>query len=109
MNLIWIIPAKESVADHSFAISIPFPGRSFFCQTHGLLNYGISLHLIINGQEREIKDIKSLAELVRELDISVPHFAVAVNSQVISKSEYDSTVIRDGDNIEIVHAVGGGL
>jgi thiamine biosynthesis protein ThiS len=67
------------------------------------------LHLIINGQKREVRDVNSLTDLVRELDISVPHFAAAVNSQVISKSEYDATVIRDGDKIEIVHAVGGGL
>lgn len=67
------------------------------------------MRLIINGQNREFRDVKSLAELVRELDISVPHFAIAVNSQVISKSGYESTVIRDGDKIEIVHAVGGGL
>lgn len=67
------------------------------------------MRLIINGQNREFRDVSSLAELVRELDISVPHFAVAVNSQVISKAGYESTVIRDGDKIEIVHAVGGGL
>jgi thiamine biosynthesis protein ThiS len=66
------------------------------------------LRLIINGQEREINTVKTLAELVRELDISVPHFAAAVNSQVIPKSRYESTEIRDGDKVEIVHAVGGG-
>jgi len=67
------------------------------------------LLLIINGEEREIGASRTLSDLVRELDLTAPNFAVAVNNQVISKSEYDSTPIREGDQVEIVHAVGGGL
>lgn len=67
------------------------------------------MKLIINGQEKEIAAVNTLAELVLELKITVPHFAVAVNSQVVPKSLYESTGILDGDKVEIVHAVGGGL
>ena len=64
--------------------------------------------LEINGQPREIKSSNNLTELVEELDIQAPHFAIAVNLTVVSKSDYESTQIKDGDKIEIVHAVGGG-
>jgi sulfur carrier protein len=50
-----------------------------------------------------------LEELVQELEINAPHFAVALNYQVIPKSLYNSTVLKEGDKIEIVHAVGGGI
>lgn len=67
------------------------------------------MRLLVNGQERETQTGKTLADLLRELGVSAPHFAVAVNFQVIPKSRYDATELREGDKIEIVHAVGGGL
>ncbi|MFQ5716894.1 MAG: sulfur carrier protein ThiS [Nitrospinales bacterium] len=67
------------------------------------------MRLIINGQERENLVSKTLAELARELDIGAPHFAMALNGDVVPKSQYDTARIKDGDKIEIVHAVGGGV
>ncbi|MFQ5450656.1 MAG: sulfur carrier protein ThiS [Nitrospinaceae bacterium] len=67
------------------------------------------MRIIINGKEREFPSLQNLTELLRELEISSPHFAVAVNHQVVPKSRYQETAIREGDKIEIVHAVGGGL
>ena len=67
------------------------------------------MQLTINGENREIKESKNLADLVKELDIQAPHFAMALNQQVVPKSKYYSTVIKENDQIEIVHAVGGGI
>ena len=64
--------------------------------------------LTINGEKRENFISKTLEELIRELDIQVPHFAVALNYQVVPKSQYGTAKIKHGDKIEIVHAVGGG-
>jgi sulfur carrier protein len=66
------------------------------------------LKLIINGQNRESRS-EILSDLLQELDISSPHYAVALNHQVIPKSQYPSTPLNDGDQVEIVHAVGGGV
>ena len=67
------------------------------------------MQLYINGKERELKTSQTIAEMVRELAINVPHFAIALNYDVISKAEYESTHIKEGDRVEIVHAVGGGI
>ncbi len=66
------------------------------------------MRLIINGEERDVSSCATLNELVKVLDIQAPHFAVAVNLEVISKSNYESTRLNEGDKVEIVHAVGGG-
>lgn len=66
------------------------------------------MKLNINGEEREARSSQNIAELVEELAINIPHFAVALNYQVIPKSQYPTTLIKEGDKIEIVHAVGGG-
>ena len=67
------------------------------------------MELIINGELRQINESQNLAELVKELDIQSPNFAMALNQQVIPRSKYESTTINENDQIEIVHAVGGGI
>ena len=67
------------------------------------------MQLTINGEKRVIKESKNLADLVKELDIKAPNFAMALNQQVVPRSKYDSTSIKENDKVEIVHAVGGGI
>ena len=67
------------------------------------------MELIINGEKREVKKSQNLADLVKELDIQAPNFAMALNQQVVPRSKYDVTLIKESDQVEIVHAVGGGI
>ena len=67
------------------------------------------MKLTINGGKREIVKSQTLEELIRELNIQAPNFAVALNQQVIPKSKYATTAIQENDEVEIVHAVGGGV
>ncbi len=67
------------------------------------------MQLTINGEKREVRESKNLSDLVKELDIQAPNFAMALNQQVVPRSKYDSTSIKENDRIEIVHAVGGGI
>lgn len=67
------------------------------------------MKLTINGEKREIVKSQTLEELIRELSIQAPNFAVALNQQVIPKSKYATTAIQENDEVEIVHAVGGGV
>ena len=65
--------------------------------------------LKVNGIEKNIHSSANLAELLLELEIVSPHCAVALNQEVIPHSKLKQTKIHDGDNVEIVHAVGGGI
>ena len=65
--------------------------------------------LKINGKEKNIYSSDNLADLLLELEIVSPHCAVALNQEVVPNSKLKQTKIHDGDSIEIVHAVGGGL
>ncbi len=66
------------------------------------------MKLIVNGEEKEFDRELTIKELVEELGIKVPNFAVAVGMDVIPKSEYETYKLKDGDRVEIVHFVGGG-
>ncbi len=65
------------------------------------------MQLTVNGELREITS-ENVAALLKELDISGTHVAVAVNLQVVPRSGHDATRLQEGDKVEIVHAVGGG-
>ena len=67
------------------------------------------MRLIINGKEREVQLSLNIQQLLQELDINAPHVAVAVNSCVIPKTNFEKTRLAENDKIEIVSAVGGGV
>ncbi|WP_029520649.1 sulfur carrier protein ThiS [Persephonella sp. IF05-L8] len=67
------------------------------------------MKLKINGEYREFdKDQLTIKELVQELGIKAPNYAVAVGMEVVPKSEYETYQLKDGDVVEIVTFVGGG-
>lgn len=65
------------------------------------------MQVTVNGETRDIRS-GTVTELLRELEISGSHIAVAINLQVIPRARHEATRLNEGDKVEIVHAVGGG-
>jgi sulfur carrier protein len=66
------------------------------------------MRVILNGEEQEIRDDITVAELLRDLHIILQYGAVAVNRRVVRKRDHEATSLKAGDRIEIVRPVGGG-
>ena len=66
------------------------------------------MRVFINGETKEISGTPSLAELIDQLDLPAARIAIELNRAVVRRSEWNNTVLQDGDRIEIVHFVGGG-
>ena len=66
------------------------------------------MKVLVNGEARELDGTPSLAELITELDLPVARIAIELNREVVRRSDWDSTMLKDDDRIEIVHFVGGG-
>jgi sulfur carrier protein len=64
----------------------------------------------INGEEKVLEKELNLNELIKaELDSGEPKgVAVALNFKIIPKQNWSETILKDNDEIEIVHAVQGG-
>ena len=62
----------------------------------------------LNGDSREISGPLSISALLEQLEIDARRVAVELNTAVVKKAAYDSSVINDGDEVEIVNFVGGG-
>ena len=65
------------------------------------------MEIQINGEPRTIKPM-SLLELLGTLDINPARVAVERNRDIVPKREYETTLLADGDTLEIVQFVGGG-
>ena len=62
----------------------------------------------LNGDPHEITRPLSVSALLQQLEIDARRVAVELNLSVVKKAAYDSSVIHDGDEVEIVNFVGGG-
>ena len=61
----------------------------------------------VNGIELGIAG-KTLSEYLAETDYDLKRIAVERNGEIVFKAEYESTVLEEGDNLEVVSFVGGG-
>jgi sulfur carrier protein len=62
----------------------------------------------INGEEKEILDGFNIAALLEELEIRPGRVVVELNRTIISREAQESTSLKEGDVLEIIHFVGGG-
>ena len=62
----------------------------------------------LNGDAHDLPAPLSIAELLARLEIDPRRVAVERNFLVVKRDAYASTVVHDGDEIEIVNFVGGG-
>ena len=67
-----------------------------------------SMYITINGERRELTGETSLAALLAEFELPRGKVAIERNLEIVPKSAYQSTMLADGDRLEIVHFIGGG-
>lgn len=66
------------------------------------------IQITLNGETTSFEGQPSIAEVLKNLPFAVPFSAVAVNRSVIPRSEHEKILLQEGDEVEVVHAVGGG-
>lgn len=66
------------------------------------------MKVMINGTAREVAGRMTVAQAVRTLTESATGVAVAVNDEVVTRSAWETTTLRDSDRVEVLTAVQGG-
>jgi thiamine biosynthesis protein ThiS len=64
--------------------------------------------IILNGDRVDVAAPLTLGTLLVQLGVDPRRVAVEHNLNVVKRASYDTTQIRDGDQVEIVNFVGGG-
>ncbi|HJR07306.1 MAG TPA: sulfur carrier protein ThiS [Pyrinomonadaceae bacterium] len=66
------------------------------------------LRVQVNGEIREVPDELTLGQLVSQLSLAPERVAIELNREVVRRAVWPETQVREGDQVEIVHFVGGG-
>ena len=64
--------------------------------------------LLVNGDPRAVPSDCTVAELIDALGLQTRRIAIAVNQDVVPRSEFATHQLTANDRIEILEAVGGG-
>ena len=66
------------------------------------------MHIQLNGEALDLPDDLSVADLLARLDLAGKRVAVELNLDIVPRSQHATTLLGDGDRVEVVHAIGGG-
>lgn len=62
----------------------------------------------INGKAEDIQE-KTIIDILRTKNVEPRMVAVEVNSELIEREQYETTFLKDGDEIEFLYFMGGGI
>ncbi len=65
------------------------------------------MNLLVNGKQTSLTDVATVSDLIAALEIR-DNVAVELNREIVSRSAFNQRLLADGDEIEIVTAIGGG-
>ncbi len=64
--------------------------------------------MTVNGEPHPWREGLTVEALLEEKAFSFPLKVVLVNQRIVKKAEQASTLLKDGDVVEVVHLIGGG-
>lgn len=62
----------------------------------------------VNGRTMEWTEGMTVETILRICNYTFPMLIVTVNDKLVPKEEYASTVIDDGDDVQVIHLMSGG-
>lgn len=66
------------------------------------------MKVTVNGEPRELPEGTSVAAVVASVTTAPTGVAAALNDEVVTRSSWETTTLRDDDRIEVLTAVQGG-
>jgi len=64
--------------------------------------------ITLNGESVDVPGPVSVTALLESLAIDARRVAVEHNLVILKRAAFDGTIVREGDNVEVVNFVGGG-
>ena len=67
------------------------------------------MNITVAGVKKEVKDGITVAQLIIDEKVETPQYVtVTINDEFVESGTFESTVIKDGDNVEFLYFMGGG-
>jgi len=65
--------------------------------------------LKVNGKEQELNDTLSVSGLIKLNNVSQPDMvSIQLNGNFVIRENYESTLLKEGDEIDFLYFMGGG-
>ena len=67
------------------------------------------MKLTLNGEESDFADGLTASELLAEEQVKIPEMvSVELNGQILKRSDFEKTVLKEGDKMEFLYLIRGG-
>ncbi len=67
------------------------------------------MKLTVNGKDANVRDALTVTDLLIAQSVKMPDMvSVELNGQIIKRSDFQDTVLADGDKVEVLYFMGGG-
>lgn len=66
------------------------------------------MNIQVNGDLREVGENATVADVIADLGLTGKRIAVELNLEILPFTEHASQILKEGDRLELVHAIGGG-
>ena len=67
------------------------------------------MKLTVNGNDVQSKDGTTVRELLVEQSVKMPEMvSVELNGEILSRSDFETTSLKEGDRVEFLYFMGGG-
>ena len=67
------------------------------------------MKITVSGEKKEVTDGITVATLIEQEQEETPQYVtVSVNEEFIDQDDFDSHVLKDGDEVEFLYFMGGG-
>lgn len=67
------------------------------------------MNLVVNGKKTNITDGLTVSELLIEENVKMPDMvSVEINGQILRRTEFEETILKENDKVEFLYFMGGG-
>lgn len=67
------------------------------------------MKIIVAGVTKEVADGLTVAQLIEQEKVETPQYVtVTINDDFVESGTFETTVLKDGDNVEFLYFMGGG-
>ena len=67
------------------------------------------MKMTVSGETKDVADGITVTELMEQEKVETPEYvSVSVNEKFISRGDFSSTKLKEGDTVEFLYFMGGG-
>ena len=67
------------------------------------------MKITVSGEKKEVTDGITISTLIEQEQVETPQYVtVSVNEEFIDNGDFDTHILKDGDEVEFLYFIGGG-